>query len=561
MVWTLSNEVPMVLESSKAMCYGPKRSVNPSGQLHIFSFQRDLLKMKFAKRSGTIKAKRCFVHIPCCCRNSFRRPQNVHRSKIDFSVLKGAQTALQRFIGQALQLYLCCKNLQRQLLQVDVPKQSATNNWPQNFPLLDQNVRRKAFLFLIGSVMAAMLIMTTVPSSYSSSLTWALTEENLIFLEAWRTVDRAYIDKSFNGQSWFRYREEALRREPMKNREETYMAIRKMLATLEDPFTRFLEPEKFKSLRTGTRGAVTGVGLEVGYSDGLDANLVVIAPVVGGPAERAGVLPGDVISRIDGTPTKGMGLYDAAQRLQGPENSQVTLTLHSKKSNSMKTLSLVRETIKINPVTWCLCGVVDEGQDPLKIGYIRLATFNENASRSVREAVHSLKEGGATAYILDVRNNSGGLFPAGIEIAKMWLEKGVITYIADSMGIRDIYETDGNGAIAANEPLAVLVNKGTASASEILAGALKDNKRAIIFGEPTFGKGKIQSVFELSDGSGMAVTVARYETPNNVDIDKVGITPNQPLPSFLPLEQDKFCKCLVDSSLPCHMSPSTFFSR
>ncbi|THG04702.1 hypothetical protein TEA_017768 [Camellia sinensis var. sinensis] len=139
---------------------------------------------------------------------------------------------------------------------------------------------------------------------------------------------------------------------------------------------------------------------------------------------------------------------------------------------------------------------------------------------AVREAIETLRRNNVNAFVLDLRDNSGGLFPEGIEIAKIWLEKGVIVYICDSQGVRDIYDTDGSNAIAAREPLAVLVNKGTASASEILAGALKDNKRAVLFGEPTYGKGKIQSVFELSDGSGLAVTVARYETPAHTDIDK-----------------------------------------
>ncbi|MCO5598141.1 hypothetical protein L7F22_052233 [Adiantum nelumboides] len=280
--------------------------------------------------------------------------------------------------------------------------------------------------------------------------------------------------------------------------------------------------EEVKELMTGTRGAVTGVGLEVGFdSGGVNTNLVVIAPVIGGPAERAGIVPGDIISDIDGMSTNGLGLYDVAQRLQGPESSEVKLTVQKKESGSSNTLVLVRERIKINPVAWRLCEVEQEGKEAKGIGYIRLATFNENASRSIKEAIQKLKESGATAFILDMRNNSGGLFPAGIEIARMWLEKGVIVYITDSMGVRDIYEADGTGTLATEESLAVLVNKGTASASEILAGALKDNKRANILGEPTFGKGKIQSVFELSDGSGMAVTIACYETPAHVDIDKV----------------------------------------
>lgn len=141
------------------------------------------------------------------------------------------------------------------------------------------------------------------------------------------------------------------------------------------------------------------------------------------------------------------------------------------------------------------------------------------------------------------------------------LDKGVIVYICDSRGVRDIYDTDGSNAIAASEPLAVLVNKGTASASEILAGALKDNKRAVLFGEPTYGKGKIQSVFELSDGSGLAVTVARYETPAHTDIDKVGVIPDHPLPTTFPKDEEGFCSCLQDPASTCYMNRVQLFGR
>ncbi|KAL2621949.1 hypothetical protein R1flu_002154 [Riccia fluitans] len=411
--------------------------------------------------------------------------------------------------------------------------------------------KRRGLVFLIGSAVIALLVVsgpttcTLAPYALSPcalqpaycagerqvrrKMSDALTEENLLFLEAWRAVDRAYVDKSFNGQSWFRYREDALRKEPMNTREETYTAIKKMLATLDDPFTRFLEPEKFKSLKSGTSGALTGVGLEVGFdvsSGGASEDLVVVSPVSGGPAGRAGILPGDLILAIDGVATHGMGLYDAAQRLQGPLNSAVELTVLNKTTTAPKTVTVLREKITLNPVTWKLCEIPRSDKDPAKIGYIRLSTFNSNSSRAVRTAIENLRDSGATSFVLDIRNNSGGLFPAGVEIAKMWLDKGVIAYISDSKGVRDIYETDGEEAIATTEPLTVLVNRGTASASEVLAGALKDNKRALIVGEPTFGKGRIQSIFELSDGSGMAVTVARYETPAHINIDKVGITPD-----------------------------------
>ncbi|KAL5068264.1 hypothetical protein RYX36_019151 [Vicia faba] len=379
---------------------------------------------------------------------------------------------------------------------------------------------------------------------------------------AWRTIDRAYIDKSFNGQSWFRFRENALRNEPMNNREETYTAIRKMLATLEDPFTRFLEPEKFRSLRSGTKGALTGVGISIGYptkADTPSGGLVVISASPGGPAYRAGVLSGDVILAIDDMSTESLGLYDAADRLQGPDGSSVALTIRS--GLDIKHLALTREKVTVNPVKSRLCKLPASGDNSPTVGYIKLTSFNQNASRAIKEAIKTFRSNNVNAFVLDLRDNSGGLFPEGIEIAKLWLDKGVIVYICDSRGVRDILDTDGSSALATSEPLAVLVNKGTASASEILAGALKDNKRAILYGEPTYGKGKIQSVFELSDGSGLVVTVARYETPAHTDIDKVGVIPDHPLPTSFPKDEDAFCNCLQDPASSCNDNKVQLFSK
>ncbi|XP_052208142.1 carboxyl-terminal-processing peptidase 2, chloroplastic [Diospyros lotus] len=424
-----------------------------------------------------------------------------------------------------------------------------------------KNFKNQVSILLVNLFVGMMLFMT-VSVAVSKTPSWALSEENLLFLEAWRTIDRAYVDKNFNGQSWFRYRENALRNEPMNTREETYMAIRKMLATLDDPFTRFLEPEKFKSLRSGTQGALTGVGLSIGYpteADGSPAGLTVISASPGGPAYGAGILSGDVILKIDDTSTETMGIYDAAERLQGPEGSTVELTL--RRGPEIKHLSLTRARVSLNPVQSRTCEIPSLGKDASRVGYIKLTSFNQNASGAVREAIETLRRSNVTAFVLDLRDNSGGLFPEGIEIAKIWLDKGVIVYICDSKGVRDIYDTDGSNAIAAAEPLAVLVNKGTASASEILAGALKDNKRAVLFGEPTYGKGKIQSVFQLSDGSGLAVTVARYETPAHTDIDKVGVIPDHPLPASFPKDDQSFCGCLQDPTSACYLNRVELFSR
>ncbi|KAJ6809825.1 carboxyl-terminal-processing peptidase 2, chloroplastic [Iris pallida] len=257
--------------------------------------------------------------------------------------------------------------------------------------------------------------------------------------------------------------------------------------------------------------------------------------------------------------TEDMDIYDAAERLQGTEGSSVELDIRS--GPEIRHVVLRRETVTLNPVKSRLCEVSGAGNDNSRIGYIKLTTFNQNASGAVRDAIQALRNNGVKAFVLDLRNNSGGLFPEGIETAKIWLDKGVIVYICDSRGVRDIYEVQEGDAVAASEPLIVLVNKGTASASEILAGALKDNKRAVLYGEPTFGKGKIQSVFELSDGSGLAITVARYETPAHTDINKVGITPDYPLPSSFPLDEDALCSCLKDPASPCNLDAARLFSR
>lgn len=293
--------------------------------------------------------------------------------------------------------------------------------------------------------------------------------------------------------------------------------------------------------------------------NGSATGLVVISSSPGGPANRAGIVSGDVILAIDDASTEDMDIYDAADRLQGAEGSSVKLAIHS--GSEIRNFVLKREKVTLNPVKSRVCEIADSGMYNYRIGYIKLTSFNQNASGAVKDAIETLRNNNVKAFVLDLRDNSGGLFPEGIEIAKIWLDKGVIVYICDSRGIRDIYEADGSNTIAASEPLAVLVNRGTASASEILAGALKDNKRAVLYGEPTFGKGKIQSVFELSDGSGLAVTVARYETPAHTDINKVGIIPDHTLPTAFPTDEDEFCACFKDPASGCHLNGAEPFAR
>ena len=359
-------------------------------------------------------------------------------------------------------------------------------------------------------------------------ITWtnpvlALTEDQKILSESWRIINRSYVDESFNHQNWWSIREKLIR-QPFKSREDTYSAIEKMLATLDDPFTRLLRPDQYRSLQVNTSGELMGVGLQISQ-DGETGNLTVIAPIDDSPAERAGIQPQDQIVKIDGFSTSELTLDESAARMRGLRGSQVTLTVLRNSNKTTEDIILVRDRIALNPV-------ITELRSDLKdtpLGYIRLNQFNANATEEVAQGIQSLEKKGAKAYILDLRNNPGGLLQSGIEIARLWLDEGTIVYTVNRQGLLGSFEAVGSALTQA--PLVILVNPGTASASEILAGALHDNHRATLVGEKTFGKGLIQSLFDLSDGSGLAVTVAKYETPNHTDINKLGIMPDQLIPS------------------------------
>ena len=384
----------------------------------------------------------------------------------------------------------------------------------------------------------------------------ALTSEQQLYVEAWRAVDKAYVDKTFNGgTSWLRRKEAALKKEPMGSRPETYAAIGKLLATLDDPFTRLLEPERYDALLRGASGSVTGVGLEIAYGGPEEKDLVVVAPAQGGPAQRAGLRPKDVLRSIGGASTTGMTTYEAADRLQGEVGSEVTITFAS--GGSDREVTLTREPIQLNAEEHAVChpsGAADEAAD--SVGYLRIPAFRSTTVGAVRRALDDLGGASASKFVLDLRANSGGSFPAGLGVAKQLLPpQSVVVNIADADGVRDTVEVDRSttegGAWAKRVPMAVLVDSGTASASEVLSGALKDNSRAVVVGdEATFGKGLVQTTVGLSDGSGLAITVARYLTPSGTDINKVGISPDrQGGLDQLPAEPSKFCDALTPEAV------------
>lgn len=334
--------------------------------------------------------------------------------------------------------------------------------------------------------------------------------------EVWQIINHQYVDTTFNNNDWLKVRQEYIKDASYQGQEDAYTAIREMLGKLDDPYTRFMNPEEFQNMRIDTSGQLTGVGIQITKEEETD-RLVVISPIEDTPAAEAGIMAQDLIIKIDGTDTKGMDVNDAVRLIRGERGSQVTLTIS--RNGQESDYDIIRERIEIHPVR---ASVRDTELG--KIGYIRLTTFNEHASRDMQKAIKEQEQAGVAGYVLDLRSNPGGLLYSSIDIARMWIDEGIIVSTVNRKGISD-RESAKNKALT-DKPLVVLVDGGSASASEILSGALKDNQRATLLGTKTFGKGLVQSVRPLGDGSGLAVTIAKYLTPNGTDINKEGIPPD-----------------------------------
>ncbi|NET70755.1 MAG: PDZ domain-containing protein, partial [Sphaerospermopsis sp. SIO1G2] len=317
--------------------------------------------------------------------------------------------------------------------------------------------------------------------------------------EVWQIVYRHYVDGTFNQVDWQAVRKEYLSKS-YSNQEEAYKSIREMLKRLEDPYTRFMDPEEFKNMQVDTSGELTGVGITISQ-DEKTKQLIVIAPIEDTPAFKTGILAKDIITKIDGKSTKGMDTNEAVSLIRGEIGTKVKLTIL--RDGQERVFEITRARIEIHPVKF------SEKQTPAgKLGYIRLNQFSANAGKEMRDAIKKLEAKTVSAYILDLRGNPGGLLFSSVEIAGMWLDKGVIVSTINRQGDKD--KEIARGRALTTKPLVVLVDKGSASASEILSGALQDNKRATIVGTQTFGKGLVQSVRPLDDGSGLAALILRH---------------------------------------------------
>ncbi len=315
--------------------------------------------------------------------------------------------------------------------------------------------------------------------------------------------------------------------EKLKSKDLIYGSLKGMVATL-DPHSQFLDPEEYKDLKTETKGAFGGLGIEISIKDGL---LTIITPIEDTPAWKAGIKAGDRIVKIEGKLTKDITLSEAVNKLRGKPNTEVHITVLREKNFELKKFTIAREIIHIQDV---------KHTQILKdhIGYLRLTEFREDSAKAFREGLDQLKEAGAESLILDLRNNPGGLLNVAIRITENFLKAGET--IVSTKGRRvsqNSVSKSHNVDHVVDWPMVILINEGSASGSEILAGALKDNKRAIILGTTSFGKGSVQSVIPMPDGSGLRLTTSKYFTPSGISIHGIGITPDIIVEAIYPEEK------------------------
>ncbi|MDC3168270.1 S41 family peptidase, partial [Prochlorococcus sp. AH-716-D22] len=270
-------------------------------------------------------------------------------------------------------------------------------------------------------------------------------------------------------------------------------------------------------MRIDTSGELTGVGIQI-VKDKESDSLIIISPIEGTPAYEAGIKAQDKILSIDNVSTKGLNIEDAVKLIRGRRGTKVKLEILRNGNSFYK--SLLRERIEIKSVT----SKINETKDGLLIGYVRIKQFNANASKEMKVTLKDLEIKKVSGYVLDLRSNPGGLLESSIDISRQFIDKGIIVSTLSKDGLRETKR--GNGKALTKKPLIVLVNEGSASASEIVSGAIRDNNRGKLVGKKTFGKGLVQSMRTLVDGSGLTVTVAKYLTPNGTDINKFGIIPD-----------------------------------
>ena len=335
-----------------------------------------------------------------------------------------------------------------------------------------------------------------------------------LYDNVWRLINSKYVDQTNNEQDWLKWRHKY--DNVLRTEEDAYVAIDTMIASLNDPYTKFLDPKAFADETGSIKGSLKGIGIQIGVKDG---KLMVIAPIEDTPAEKAGLLADDEILSIDGKSTKGITVDKAADLIRGEEGTQVTLVV-KRKDLEPKTYTITRAEIEIKSVSQ---KIPDNISMPNDIGYIRLSSFiSRNAAKEFSDILTNSPD--KKAFIVDLRSNPGGLLSNAIYISDMFLDGGAIVSTVDRDGYKETQRA--SKGVLTTKPLVVILNKGSASASEIFSGAMKDNKRAVLVGTQSFGKGLVQEINKLPDNAGINITIQKYLTPNGTDIHKKGITPD-----------------------------------
>jgi carboxyl-terminal processing protease len=348
---------------------------------------------------------------------------------------------------------------------------------------------------------AAVLVVLTLSlggTSTSKGVDRSATYEQLkLFTDVLSIIQNQYVDET----------------EP---REVIYGAVRGMLRAL-DPHSSFMDPESYREMQVETSGSFGGLGIEITVRDDV---LTVVAPIDGTPAWRAGIQPGDRIVKIEGLATKDMSLADAVKKMRGPKGTKVTITVVRDGTREPFEVGLVREVIQVQSIK---AQELEPG-----IGYVRIRQFQERTAPDLVAAVEKFDKGGKLAgLIVDVRYNPGGLLSAAVEVSEEFLGDGkLIVYTEGRVRNQNMRFTAHAKRAITDVPLVVLVNQGSASASEIVAGAIQDHGRGVVIGQQTFGKGSVQTIIPLADGSGLRLTTARYFTPKGRSIHGKGITPD-----------------------------------
>ena len=380
------------------------------------------------------------------------------------------------------------------------------------------SLKTKSSRLKTSKVLLAALVATSVVVSQSSHPVDAALEDSPknVVDEVWQIVNNEFVDRGFNPVDWQIKRQELLKKE-YSNSASAYEAIRESLEDLGDPYTRFLEPKEYEELSNQTSGELSGIGIQLGI-DRQTKKLTVIEPIPNSPAVEAGLKAGDRIVSIDGKSTQLMSLEQASAEIKGEIGTEVKLKI-SRSNQPEFEVAIARAQIELPSVSYTL-----NDEQNSKVGYIKLDEFSSHAAEQMQAAIEDLSNKDASGFVLDLRGNPGGLLFSSVEIARMWMGKGAIVSTIDNKGGNEKFSA--NGKALTDLPLVVLVDGYSASASEILAGALKENQRAKVVGSRTYGKGTVQSVHSLSDGSGLAVTIARYYPPSGIDINKKGIDPD-----------------------------------